>query len=59
MHCYCQSVLLSCTYLTEGSHFFAGLPTTEEKLREVAEQSGVLNVPDDFLQPDLRAKCQR
>ena len=24
----------------------------------MAEQSGVLNVPDDFLDPDFRAKCQ-
>ena len=24
----------------------------------MAEQSGVLNVPDDFLEPDFRAKCQ-
>ena len=35
-----------------------GLPVTDEQLREVAEQSGVLNVPDDFLEPDFRAKCQ-
>jgi hypothetical protein len=35
-----------------------GLPVTEEQLREAAEQSGVLNVPDDFLEPNFRAECQ-
>ena len=25
----------------------------------MAEQSGVLNVPDDFLQPDFGAECER
>ncbi len=44
--------------LLKADIFFAGLPITEEQLREVAEQSGVLNVPDDFLQPDFRAECQ-
>ena len=52
----CTSIL---HLLNRRLTFFTGLPITEEQLREVAEQSGVLNVPDDFLQPDFRAECQR
>lgn len=36
-----------------------GLPVTEEQLQEVAEQSGVLNIAEDFLEPHFRAECQR
>lgn len=32
---------------------------TEEQLKEAATQSGVLTVPDDFLQPEVRAECER
>lgn len=32
---------------------------TEEQLKEVATQSGVLTVPNDFLQPEFRAECER
>ncbi|KAM7427620.1 hypothetical protein ABFA07_021268 [Porites harrisoni] len=35
-----------------------GLPVTEEQLKEAATQSGVLTVPDDFLQPEFRAECE-
>ena len=34
-------------------------PVTEEQLKEAATQSGVLTVPDDFLQPEFRAECER
>jgi hypothetical protein len=44
-----------------GIDYFSliGLPVIEEQLREAAEQSGVLNVPDDFLESNFRAECQR
>ena len=32
---------------------------TEEQLEEVAQLSEVLTGPDDFLSPDIRAKCQQ
>ena len=32
---------------------------TEEQLREVAMESGVLDVDDDFLDADFRAKCEQ
>ena len=32
---------------------------TEQQLKEAATQSGVLTVPDDFLQPEFRAECER
>ncbi|XP_013403271.1 uncharacterized protein LOC106168664 [Lingula anatina] len=35
------------------------LPVTNEQLREVAEISGVLDVSDDFLEPDFRRRCER
>ena len=38
---------------------FQGFPVTEEQLKEAAEESGVLNVPEDFLPPDVRAECER
>ena len=39
--------------------WFAGFAVTEEQLKEVAEESGVLDVPDDFLPGDVRTKCQK
>ena len=36
-----------------------GLPVSEEQLKEAAEQSGVLNVEEDFLDPAFRLECER
>jgi hypothetical protein len=32
---------------------------TGDNLREVAELSGVLAVPEEFLTPEFRAECER
>ena len=32
---------------------------SEEHLRQVAELSGVLNIPEDFLEPEFRERCER
>ena len=45
--------------LTFHLHYITSLPVTEEQLKEAATQSGVLTVPDDFLQPEFRAECER
>ena len=45
--------------LTFHLHYITGPPGTEEQLKEAATQSGVLTVPDDFLQPEFRAECER
>ena len=50
-------LLLVIFSLTFHFHFITGLPTTEEQLKEVATQSGMLTVSDDFLQPKFRAEC--
>ena len=52
-------LLLVIFCLTFHLNFITGLPVTEEQLKEVATQSGVLTVPDDFLQPEFRAECER
>ena len=36
-----------------------GLSVTEEQLKEVAQHSGVLEIDDDFLEPEFRTKCCR
>lgn len=36
-----------------------GLPVSEDQLREAAEESGVLNAKDDFLDPAVRMECER
>ena len=41
------------------STIFSGLPVSEDQLREAAEESGVLNVKDDFLDPAVRMECER
>ena len=41
------------------STIFLGLPVSEEQLKEAAEQSGVLNVSGDFLDPAFRLECER
>jgi len=41
------------------SNYITGLPVTEEQLKEAATQSGVLTFPDDFLEPEFRAECER
>lgn len=38
---------------------FTGWKVTEEQLEEVAQLSDVLACHDDFLSPDLRAKCEQ
>ena len=35
-----------------------GIPITDEDMHEVAIQSGVLDVPDDFLTKEFRDKCE-
>ena len=37
--------------------FSLGFQITEQQLQDVAEQSGVLQLDDDFLSPDFRAAC--
>ncbi|XP_067040998.1 uncharacterized protein [Acropora muricata] len=37
----------------------SGLPVTEEQLQEVAIESGVLRIPDDFLTLEFREECER
>ena len=39
--------------------FITGSQVTEHELEEVAIQSGVLAVADDFLSPEFRAECTR
>ena len=41
------------------SNYITGLPVTEEQLEEAATQSGVLTFPDDFIEPEFRAECER
>ena len=36
----------------------SGLPVTEEQLKEVATESGVLSIPDDFLTLEFRDECE-
>lgn len=36
----------------------AGWHVSEDELEEVATESGVLNVSDDFLEPEFRQKCE-
>ncbi|CAB4026934.1 Hypothetical predicted protein [Paramuricea clavata] len=36
-----------------------GFAVTEEQLQEAATESGVLQVPDDFLTEEFRAECER
>ncbi len=38
---------------------FARIPVTDDQLEEVAIESGVLNVPDDYLTPEFREECER
>jgi len=40
-------------------NYITGLPVTEEQLKEAATQSGVLTFPDDFLEAEFRAECER
>ena len=40
------------------STIFSGLPVSDEQLRETTEESGVLNVKDDFLDPAFRMECE-
>ena len=35
-----------------------GLPVTNEQLEEVLELSGVLDMPDDYLEPKFMARCE-
>ena len=39
--------------------YYLGLPVTEEQLHEVAIESGVLNIAEDFLTPEFREKCEQ
>lgn len=38
--------------------YITGFPLTEEDLKEAAEVSGILNVADDFIQPEFRQTCE-
>lgn len=40
-------------------NFLLGLPVTEEQLQEVAIESGVLSIPDDFLTLEFREECEQ
>jgi hypothetical protein len=44
MYCYVQNIL--------------GWEVTEDQLKEAAFHSGVLDVEDDYLEPDFRARCE-
>lgn len=35
----------------------SGFPITEEQLKDAAENSGVLQLDNDFISPEFRAKC--
>ena len=37
---------------------FQGITVTEEELQEVAALSGVLEIPNDFLEVEFRDKCK-
>ena len=39
--------------------YYLGLPVTEEQLHEVAIESGVLNITDDFPTPEFQQKCEQ
>ena len=41
------------------SSLFSGKPVSTEDLNEVAELSGVMSYGDDYLEPNLRANCER
>jgi hypothetical protein len=41
------------------SFLFSGKPVSTEDLNEVAELSGVMSYGDDYLEPNLRANCER
>jgi hypothetical protein len=38
---------------------YIGLPVTEDQLAEVAINSGVLDIAEDYLEPEFRAKCKQ
>ena len=47
------------TYLIFHLHVFTlGWPVTEDELKEVAHNSGVLETESDFLDPEFRKKCE-
>ena len=50
-----------CTVLTKLYSIcnITGLPITEEALADVREVSGVMDVGEDFIDPDVRRECER
>ena len=58
-----QKVMVSTPFrnskLKKFSTICLGLPVSEEQLKEAAEQSGVLNVSEGFLDPAFRLECKR
>lgn len=42
-----------------SSSYFTGFPITEEQLQEAAIESGVLQMPEDYLNPNFREQCER
>jgi len=47
------------SWLTIVSFTVTGFPVTEEQLRDVAQHSGVLQIDDDYIEAEFRAKCAR
>lgn len=43
---------MSLIYIDVGFH------VTEDQLAEVAQHSGVLNIDNDFLSPEMRQQCE-
>ena len=40
-------------------HLILGIAVSIESLNEVAELSGVIEVGNDYLEPDVRLECER
>ena len=55
------SIHVRCFYFVYSiqllSYYFTGFSVTEEQLKDVAEMSGVLEVPQDFLSTEMREQC--
>ena len=46
-------------YFHHNNYYFLGFTVLEEQLKEAAEQSGVLQVKEDFLDHAFRVECER
>mgnify|MGYP002804662218 CR=1 FL=1 len=43
----------------KSTFFLVALPVTQDQLAEVANISGVLDIAEDFLSPEFRAKSEQ